>query len=626
MRYWCLAAVFALLGSADRSSALDVPPTDPERAESSVTARSLAPAPEGTSSPAEVPSSDHTKPQPAAPDAVSATPKVETGPARSEVPALRAAANARLAKLPQADDKAATQTTKALRDVYEIRFRWLDEWEKAVKERIAAENPKPTPEDEAAEWKADLARIKDLLEQSAKDPAVLYPAPFRLLPAQVPDSRRAAMKDAIDAAQTDLNDRTSKLEQCRAETTQKDAAALATIRARRDKAHQRVATLKARNPEGEAPLDDAKNPDARELARELAVNLEWESRVEVERLKGLEALVEVEGRRAELAPMHLQLLEALVHLSRQTLDGMKACYGAMADKQERDLHQAAQKEQTRAEEAEDPIERYKAKRTAALLELQARVVTSENTLATNPSPSLEEQRALADRAETDFTKITHLLDDGRVSHLDSLRFNNDFRRLGAERSRIVRNEQAISSNRLATAENALTGIELELIYDARDDRYELENLLERLPKSRHAAAIAIYEDQERKQTALLKRRRDALEKIAQRAEQTHEQVLRRLRIVDDHLSFIRTNLFWVRDEEPVGLQSLAEVKRELTQVGRLGVRFVAELFDRSAWGRVSVEFLLAIAALALTPWPLSRLYRVLRRLRDPVHRSTARAV
>ena len=42
----------------------------------------------------------------------------------------------------------------------------------------------------------------------------------------------------------------------------------------------------------------------------------------------------------------------------------------------------------------------------------------------------------------DFAEIKQLLDDGNVSRLDALRLNNDFRRIGPERGRLLRNELA----------------------------------------------------------------------------------------------------------------------------------------------------------------------------------------
>ena len=113
-------------------------------------------------------------------------------------------------------------------------------------------------------------------------------------------------------------------------------------------------------------------------------------------------------------------------------------------------------------------------------------------------PSLEEQRSLADHAEADFASVKHLLDDGRVSHLDALRLNNDFRRIGPQRERIVERELAASAQQLAYYENALSGVELDLINDSRDDRFEYEDLLESLPQPRHAEALAFFEGIERK--------------------------------------------------------------------------------------------------------------------------------
>lgn len=613
-----LVAIIGLLGILVRARASDVPPTEPDRPV--IPARVTETRTDGATA-------GHVTVPPAVgatQGSVSdATAKPDSGAGPSDVVAIRAETKERLGKLPS-DDKSAA--VKSLREVYEARLRLLDDWDKAVKERTSAENPETNPEKDASAWKTELERIRTVLAQSVKETESLVPPSFRNLPAQISDAHRAEMKDAIDAAQTEVNDWSSQLERVRADSSRKEGSALAAIRSRRDKAHQRVAALSARTPERENSVDDAKTPESSTLAREASENLELEARVETERLKGLEALLELETKRAEFAPMHLQVVEAHVQLAQRTLDMMKSSYRAMADRQERDLRQAAEQEQTRAEAVDDPLERYRAKRAAELLELQARVVTSENALATNPSPSLDEQRALADRADVDFTNIKHLLDDGRISHLDALRLTNDFRRLSVERARIVRKELALAANRLTNAENALSTVELELIYDARDDRFELENLLERLPRRLQARAIAIFEEQERKHFSLLNQRRDALEKIAQRAEQTHEQVLRRLRILDEHYGFIRANLFWVRDEDPVGLASATQAHRELTLLGRSVLRFVGELFDMSAWGRVSAEFLLATLGLAALPWPMIRAYRVLRPLRDPLGGPSARAV
>lgn len=596
-----VGTALGLLGLVQPARAEDLPP--PRTAPA---AHAVVHLPRGNgTAPAGTPTSPVLSPEPLpAPDPANAG-------------SVRAETAERLKTIPADHDKAATAATKALREVLEERIGWLDAWDQAVKERRAAEDPNPSPEKQGAEWKAELERIKALLDQAPGPPDSLLPVSFRVPPSHVTDAARAEMKDAIDAAQADLKDWSAKLEQFRSDHARKPGGALAAIRAGRDKTFQLVAGVKARNLERAAASSEAKNADARALARETRLNGHWEARVQMERLRGQEALLALETRRSELAGLNKERLEAHVTLDRRTLERMSATYRALAARQEHDLRQAAVIEQTRARASDDPVERYRAKRAADLLELEAKVLANENALATNPSPSLEDERTLADRAETDFTNIKHLLDDGRVSHLDALRLSNDFRRIGPERSWIIRHEQAVTSDRLTAAENALSTVELELINDARDDRFELDNLLERLPRAQHPKAVALFEDFERKHQGLLLRRRAALERLASRAEQTHDEVLRRLRILDDHFGFIRTHLFWVRDEEPVGPATLEQSQRELRQLARASLRIAEEVADRSAWGRLSPEFLAASVGLLVLPWPLHRLRKTYRPPGDP---------
>ncbi|MFO0911252.1 MAG: hypothetical protein U0794_23425 [Isosphaeraceae bacterium] len=560
------------------------------------------PAPAPAAAPSAAPASGSVPAPAAAPSAAAAG---GTVPAPNDDPvAERAATQEKLDALPKNDDKQATAATKALREVYGERLDWLKEWEKATKERQAAEKPEPSPEKQAAEWKADLERIQATLTPAAKDPNLLLPAAFRSLPAEVPEKTRSEMKEAIDAAQAELKERTGKLEQFRSEPSRNDSAAQAAARSQRDKIHRRVAGLKARAAEREAALAEARGAESRQLAQERLINFQWEARVENERLKAIEARIDLDAKLADLAALNLQVLQAHVGLAQKSLDQLKSRYSSVAARQERDLHSAADKEKSRAKQVDDPLERYRAKRNAELLELEARVLAVENLLATSPSPSLEEQRKLADKAETDFNAIKALLDDHRISQLDALRLNNDFRRIGPERARLSRNELAVAARRLSDAESALSTVELELLYDVRDDRYELESLLERLPKALHPKAIVVLEELEQRHLALLIKRRTALEKLASRAEQTHDQILRRLQILDDHYGFIRTNLFWLRDQEPIGPSTLVGIQHETQRLLRGGVRQVEELLDASTWGRVSPEFLGAVLGLVLLPWPL----------------------
>jgi hypothetical protein len=528
----------------------------------------------------------------------------------AEAASARAEAVARLKRWDDPAAKATTAENPALRELLAERLRWLDEWDKAVKARDDAEHPEPSPERLAAEGKADLERVRALLDQSAKDPDALLTGSFRHPAAKVTDAIRSEMKEAIDTATNELKDGKERQEKIRSDSS-KRSNPLAALRAERDKIHQRVATLKARNAEREAALEAAKSPEARELARARLVNFRWESRVESERLRAQEALMALESRRADLAELNLKVLDAHVALTTRTLERMQARYRTLAARQERDLKRAADNEQKRAAKADDPLERYRARRGAELLELEARVIKDENALTNRTYPSLEEERGLADHAEEDFARVKHLLDDGRVSHLDALRLNNDFRRITPERERIVKRELAAASQQLAYYENALSGVELDLINDSRDDRVEFDRLLEALPARRHGAALAGFEELERKHGLLLNRHRLTLEKLAARAEQTHDQIRRRLRTLDDQYGFIRTHIFWVRDLEPIGTTTLAQARRELFLAGKALLRLGCEACDRSLWGRLSAEFLAASAALLILPWPLIRLRRSL---------------
>lgn len=181
----------------------------------------------------------------------------------------------------------------------------------------------------------------------------------------------------------------------------------------------------------------------------------------------------------------------------------------------------------------------------------------------------------------------------------------------------MRDELAVITDRLTRNENGLSEVELELIYDARDDRTELDALRERLPQASHPLAMKIFEDFERKHTELLNRRRDGLEKLTLRASNTEEQIQRRLQILEDHFNFIRANLFWVRDEEPVGFGTLVRARRELPLFTKSVARIIAEGAERRNWGSVSPEFLAACVGLLILPWPLYRLRRSLRLLAGP---------
>ena len=65
-------------------------------------------------------------------------------------------------------------------------------------------------------------------------------------------------------------------------------------------------------------------------------------------------------------------------------------------------------------------------------------------------------------------------------------------------------------------------------------------------------AQADFAELESKHRTLLVRQRAVLTKLVARASETLEQVTRRLRVLEEEYGFIRTHIFWVRDQEPIG--------------------------------------------------------------------------
>ena len=501
---------------------------------------------------------------------------------------------------------------KPLRDLLEERLKLLGEWDKAYKSRQEAEHPKKSPEQQISEIKAELARVQSTLDKSAKDTSIILPAAFRQ-PAKDLGAVSAEMKECIDAAKAELKDWKNKFEKIRsAEASRTTTSSIAALRNQRDKLQQSVASLAPRRKEIEAAVTEAKSPDEQALANERLATFELESKVEVERLLGQEARISLEMKRISLPDLEKKTCEAHIELTSKSLSLMQAKYQALANVVEQNLKKNADVEQDIAARSNDPLVKYQARCKAQLLELQAQVVKHENVLASSISPSPEEQRILGDRAVTDFQSIKQLLDDGRISHLDAMRFNNDFRRIRPERARIVSRELATAEALQAHFENLLSSVELELLQDQRIDQYEHETLLEQLPPEKHGKAKALFAEIDKQHLELLNKNRAILMRLAARAEQTQKEIVRRLDILDEQYGFIRTHIFWVRDQEPLGFSTLLQAQRGTYVIFKGLFRLALELGDRSLWGRISAEFVTATAFLAILPWPFFRLRQFLR--------------
>ena len=218
---------------------------------------------------------------------------------------------------------------------------------------------------------------------------------------------------------------------------------------------------------------------------------------------------------------------------------------------------------------------------------------------------------MADHADKDFAQIRELLDDGEVSRLDALRLTNEFRRITPERERLVRNEMATVEARLQFFEKALTDVEIELFQDSLHDRLERDLLKERVSAERWTAGETLLLELERKHREILVRRQKALEKLAERSSHTLQQIARRLTILDQEYGFIRTQIFWVRDQDPIAASTFLQCAREFNVLLKDLLKLVEESMKPALWGRPSAEFMATTLAVLVLPVAVVKLRRAL---------------
>lgn len=509
-------------------------------------------------------------------------------------------------------DKAAEARVKALREVLKARERLVTEWEKTVRSRQAVLNPDPTPEAEAAELASAADRARVALDRGKADPNGLLPESFRDPKGPTTEAALAEMKEAVDDAQDNVENLTKERETLSASHGRKASTPLAAAKAERDEIRKRIAALGPKSAEADAAIGSATSADERELAREKLANLDWETRVEAERLKEVEARIDLESRKAATAEVRGKALDAKIELARVTAAALQARYSQRQDLQTAELKRKAADEKAKAEHANDPLERYRARRSQELSEAKARRSENERELKAPLPVDEREQAVRADKAASDFEKLKAMVKGGRSSALVAQRLINTFRRLDTERDAIRRDELARVTGLLARYEGDLVDLELDGLNDARGDRALRENLLNAIPESRKAEARALFEKCEREHRVEDETRHAVLTQLEERAEKARAEVLRRLRILDDQHAFVRTHLFWVRDAQPIGTATVPLLRREARDLARTVLEIAGDPLDRARWERPSPRFLFATAGLVALPYLL---YRVRKRLR-----------
>ena len=618
---WVLAASAALVAlGGDGSRAAQEERAEPPPV-ASPAADQLEPAPP-TSAPEPPGREEPAKSEaPAASPAPAAASKLEgTGLLQlEEAAALRSEADERLKALESPEgapaDPAAKLAAKAAGEALADRKRLLDDFDKVVKEVEDLSSPENNPDRLMAEAKAEAERLE---AQDAQPVDGLLPEVFAQNDG-LDDAKREQMKEAIEGVKNDIRDVQEKLDATSSDAAKDAKPSLSALRGDRDKIAQRIAALKAKA-EAAASAPAPKTPADRKLADDRAVNLRVETTVETLRLQVVEMKLARAGKLAEAAELNRRNWIAHVRFGRKLLERMQMRHRTLTEADERELKRKAGAEEANAKRARDPIERFRAGRQAELLEQEARAVNMERELASSPSPSLEDQRGLANRAAKEFADVKELFNgEGRLSRLDAIRLNVEYRRIGPERDRIRRDELARVERQLGDYANALAAVELELIEDSMVDQVGLDNLLDKLPPERHDEAHQMVGELEAKHRELLTRQRDALKKLCDRGAETLDQIQRRLGILDDQYSYIRTQIFWIRDQEPIGATTLQRAVIEFRRFVKTSIGLARETANAKSWKPSSPEFI-TLAFLCLV-FPLGVL-----RVRGVVKRELARVL
>lgn len=544
-------------------------------------------------------------PRPSPIDISTSMPNSETTDRDAEqarVAALGAIDRLKEAAAKQAGDPKADPSgmTSKFIDVLQKRVELIDKWRKQRDARLAALHPQVDPKTQAEEQKKELARLEAKLKRAEADPTTLLPEVFLANSATIDDALLEKMKEALDSARNDLDDRKTadKALDDDFDKTKRDVEAL---KAERIKAQRTLESLEAQMGDKQAAVAAAARADDVALAKQKLINYQWELRIARERPAAIEARAALGTELGRAFEVQAKVLDVQIELATKTVEQMNKRYKSLLDRRRADLQAAAVRAERSAEKSKDPIERHRAKRSVELFELEQQILIDEQRAATNVYLSPQELTVLADRAEADLEHLKKLANEvERDAHI-AARLNHEFRRMGSNRSARVRDDLARASFQLNYLENELTEVERTLLDDAREDRFELEALLSAIPESRRKAARAVVDSIEAERRGLLDRRRRVLENMVERAESAHKQIVRRLRAIDEKYAFLQSRVFWIRDAEPLGAESIEPLRRELARVVGAVDGIFDDVVDRSMWRRTSSEFVAAVALAIVVP-------------------------
>ncbi len=225
---------------------------------------------------------------------------------------------------------------KFLTTLLQDRLRWLNEYDTTALALQKATHPEPSPEQQAADARAELKRLQAVLTQATTAPETLLPPLFRDRSVKVSSSLASEMKDAIETASNDLKDWRTRLEILRGEVAKWNSL-MSARRVDRDRLFERVTTLTAKNEEFKSAVTDAQTALDRRLAHERLINFEWQLRVESLRLRVIEAHLALETRLSEVRDQRADVYRAHIADRFQDARADADAYHLIVEDQQRDL-------------------------------------------------------------------------------------------------------------------------------------------------------------------------------------------------------------------------------------------------------------------------------------------------
>ena len=290
----------------------------------------------------------------------------------SDPVALKAEAVARLKEL----EKEKPEAVNEAREPLDARLKLLDEWERATAMLREAEHPEGHARREVADLKRDLEAARTALARAAKEPGFAADAglPGRAGHGQRrgPREMKAAIDVAAEAAQGPQGGAGPQGAEPPGEPADLPRVDPQASRRARGTARRRRRACRRRDRRGPFP------------GRDRLINERLEERVVGQLHEAIEAAIALEARREPLAELRQQLQAAERSWPTRPSSRCRRATATSPSASKDDLARKAAAEQDRSVRSADPLERYRARRAAEMLDLESHLLRDERALAARP--------------------------------------------------------------------------------------------------------------------------------------------------------------------------------------------------------------------------------------------------